>query len=565
MFSSSVVHDYHTCPRMLWFQHHDATTTGAESKEATEEPPIPAWANEVVDIEDPLLSLREHVYIARTQDGQRVVVNASHNDPPFSVEQERVRLRIQAASLRQKGIQVSALRIVNSHTQEYVDHPCDFQDMDRGLNIWGDIVTLLANANPPAPLHQAPQCAKCPYLEACVTHAVATMQQGTHAPTHPSVSTVTTPAPATHTPAKELLAPTEQTDASSKNESSSSTDTPRSVPPRQDQLPVVVHLPGSVLKIQKGELVVYGPNGSKLLRQGIQTVSNVNLYGGVHITTPALVTLMDADIPVCFFSSRGWYRGRTHGSKDMGVLGRMAQVRALDNGQSFVISQQLVADKIFNQRVFLRRHNRNGAHDHALKDMDSMLAKVEGASETESLRGFEGNAARIYWDAYAKLIASANAEFSMNGRSRRPPRDRPNAMLSYMYGMLARSCAIEIENAGLDAHVGMYHVPQTGRPSLALDLMEPFRPLIVDSAVYNLISRKWVKPEDFIMDNQDVTMQRPARTAVIRAFESRMDEVIKHPVSGLDLAYRRLLRSHADAMRRYFERETDTPPSYRTR
>lgn len=594
------------CARKLWFDHHYPNE--ATSLDGANVAKLP-WDANTVDLRNPMLQLDETVNVMFLPNGACMPILATTN---LRTKNEEIsphfhtRLEFQAAALRLQGHRVETAAFFDTHTGEIVERPCDPTDMDHGLGVWQKLLALLADEEPPSRLRADPKCVDCDRLEICVQ---STLPAFVPSPSKEEAlrsmdrlpSPQPTPRPETSQPqvndheseknivqkphmddsdetrsstirgatssAEPSILPTEPIQPATHNvdEEQEPAGQLRTVPPRQDTLPVYVDTPGAIIKLKNKEIFVWSAQGTQLLRRGLHTVSNLNLYGGVHITTPALTRLIKEDIPVCFFTAQGWYRGRTQGSSDTGIHRRIAQFRAFEGAKAIEVARQLVTDKIFNQRVFLRRHNDSGLHDAALKEMKRMIALADRTSSMDSLRGFEGNAAKVYWDAFARMIHVKNPEFMMDGRNRRPPRDAPNAMLSYMYGMLVRSCTLEIENTGLDAHLGMYHQPHVNRPSLALDLMEPFRPILVDSSVYNLISRHGIRGEDFINNGGGVTMKKTGRTAIIRAFESRMDTEVKHPIFGYTLSYRRMLHSHAQLLGQYFEGELDAPPSYRTR
>lgn len=229
-------------------------------------------------------------------------------------------------------------------------------------------------------------------------------------------------------------------------------------------------------------------------------VASVNVYGQVHVTAPVIQACLDRTIPICFFSSGGWYRGRTVASGNRQVHVRVAQYRALAGQGALGVACRLVADKIANQRVILRR-NRSGEDEVSattLKELRRLGRQALEVDSMESLLGTEGAAARLYWEHFGALVARDDEAFAMKGRNRRPPRDRTNAMLSYLYGMLTKDLVQAVEGVGLDPHLGFYHTPHHGRPSMALDLMEPFRPLVADSVVLGMVRRRELQAGDFI-------------------------------------------------------------------
>jgi CRISPR-associated endonuclease Cas1 len=200
-----------------------------------------------------------------------------------------------------------------------------------------------------------------------------------------------------------------------------------------------------------------------------------------------------------------------------------------------------------------------------LPQLKRLIGQVEEATSPEQLLGFEGDAARRYWGLMSSLFASVDERFGMNGRNRRPPLDPTNAMLSYGYALLLKDVTLALSRTGLDPYLGMLHTPHHGNPALALDVMEPFRPIVVDSVVLQVIKRGEVKPEDFVCSGQAVAMKSSARKALLRGYERRMSECITHPVFGYRISYRSILSVQARLLSRVFVKEIPELPSFRTR
>jgi CRISPR-associated protein Cas1 len=198
------------------------------------------------------------------------------------------------------------------------------------------------------------------------------------------------------------------------------------------------------------------------------------------------------------------------------------------------------------------------------------VSSVESATSIESLLGVEGTAARLYFEAFGKLIkepddASPQLSFDFDGRNRRPPRDPVNALLSLGYAMLTKDLAITLQAVGFDPFLGFYHQPHYGRPALALDLMEEFRPLIVDSVVLSAVNTGVVKASDFVRRGGAVSLTSAGRSKFLRAYERRMDEEIAHPVFSYRISYRRTLEVQVRLLARYLTAEIDEYPPFATR
>ena len=344
----------------------------------------------------------------------------------------------------------------------------------------------------------------------------------------------------------------------------------RVFPARDDRLPLYVQSHGTRVGLSKQELKIMPRKNSDedVTRVGLGRVSQLNLMGYVQITTQATQACLRNDIPIAYFSGGGWFYGRTVGMGNRQVQYRIAQFEAFESDTALDLARVLIADKIANARTLLRRNAERGDADNLdfeLKEIDNLRKRAEQAEDAETLLGLEGNAARRYWQVFSQMVGRDEDGFLMGGRNRRPPEDPTNALLSYGYALLVKDCTLALAGCGLDPHLGIYHTPHHGRPALALDLMEPFRPIIVDSAVLQMISRGEAKPDDFKRTGQAVAMKKRVRKKLIRAYERRMDALVTHPVFGYRISYRRILSVQARLMSRFFGGEIDGMPSFRTR
>ena len=302
-------------------------------------------------------------------------------------------------------------------------------------------------------------------------------------------------------------------------------------------------------------------------------VSDVALFGNVAITTPALAALMEREIPVTFHSHGGWFRGIAHGIGHRNVEVRTAQYRtSFDESACLRFARDLVAAKIVNQRTTIRRNWRGGeiARKTALDRLNIARRSTARAPTMAALLGFEGDAAATYFRAFAGLLAPpANGDgtdnltpFRFETRNRRPPTDPVNAMLSLAYSMLTRHLTIALAAVGLDLYRRLFHAPRHGRPALALDLMEPFRPIIADSVVLTVINTGEMLPTDFVTGATGTALTSAGRRRFIGAFERRLSQETTHPLFGYRLSMRRLLVMQARLLTRYFLGELQAYPHY---
>jgi len=201
-------------------------------------------------------------------------------------------------------------------------------------------------------------------------------------------------------------------------------------------------------------------------------------------------------------------------------------------------------------------------------DLKRYSETVRQADGTASLLGLEGMAARTYFSAFGGMLKGQTADawhFNFNGRNRRPPLDAVNALLSFAYAMLVKDLTITLHTVGLDPFLGFYHALRYGRPALALDMMEEFRPIIADSVVLWTINNRVLAQQDFIKRGRAVALTSDARKKFINAYERRLDTLVTHPIFGYRISYRRVLEVQARLLGRYLTGEIAAYPSFRTR
>src|SRR5262249_21109211 len=231
------------------------------------------------------------------------------------------------------------------------------------------------------------------------------------------------------------------------------------------------------------------------------------------------------------------------------------------------VARCVVAGKVHNSRNVLLRGSREaateptqqslqGAADHLVR----VLSALEATQDVDTIRGHEGDAARVYFEAFPCLLRQQRDGFRMVGRTRRPPLDPVNALLSFVYALLLQDCVAALATAGLDPDVGFLHTDRPGRPGLALDLMEEFRPLIADRLVLTLINRQQVRPDGFVTaEGGAVQMNEATRKEVLAAYQRRKREEVTHPLLDQKVPVGRLPFLQARVLARYLRGEL---PSY---
>lgn len=276
--------------------------------------------------------------------------------------------------------------------------------------------------------------------------------------------------------------------------------------------------PGALLRRKDGALVVER-EGEVRLRLPVDGVGRVVLWPGAQVTTPALRILCRARVDVALLGRGGRFLGALTAPVSGSLVVRAAQFRRFaDPGFALAEARRIVAAKVAAQRDGLARLQRSGvAVGEARARLDAAAAAVD-AAELETLRGVEGAAARAWFSTWA---AALRPPWAVARRARRPPPDAPNALLSFGYTLLGHEVAGDLEARGFDPRLGVYHVVHPGRPALALDLMEPWRPA-VDRLVRATLNRGAVQPEDFAAGDRGVRLKAAARGRFLAAYEDHM-------------------------------------------
>jgi CRISPR-associated protein Cas1 len=336
-------------------------------------------------------------------------------------------------------------------------------------------------------------------------------------------------------------------------------------PARDDELPLYVQEQGAKISLSGEELIVRSKKG-ETTRARLPNVSQVSLFGNVQVTTQALRAILERGVSVSLLSTGGWFYGRATGVESKNVELRIAQHRAMSDDEACLrLARGIVASKIRNSRTLLRR-NHAAPPEVTLFELEQLAKKSENADSLPSLLGIEGTAARSYFATFSGMLKGVDAaSFDLDGRNRRPPRDPINALLSLAYALLTKDFAQIIASAGLDALLGFFHQPRFGRPALALDLMEEFRPIIADSTVISAINNGVIEPADFISHPTGVALRPAGRRRFLLAYERRMDQLVTHPVFGYRVSYRRVLEVQARLFSRFLMGEIPSYPEFRTR
>lgn len=317
-----------------------------------------------------------------------------------------------------------------------------------------------------------------------------------------------------------------------------------------------------------GECLTVSLPGEETIVVRLAEISHVAVLGNATVTTPALHALLRRGIPICWHAADGWFLGHGVGLAAGPAVLRQAQVRTGDDPvRALGIARGLVAAKIRNSRARLRGAGWSPAVVKARLSLRRLAADADQCATPDRLRGLEGAAAAAYFGAFAHVLAPPRTEdaaaLSFTARQRRPPPDPVNALLSFAYALLTREMTVAVVAAGLDPMIGFYHVAEYGRPSLALDLMEPYRPLLADAAVQAAINRGSVGRADFDAgppDHGGVRLAPAARKALIAAFEERLSDTVTLPWLGFAASYRRLIALQPRLLSRFLAGERHDHP-----
>lgn len=321
----------------------------------------------------------------------------------------------------------------------------------------------------------------------------------------------------------------------------------------------------------EGESVLVNVEREIRLRVPIHTLSGIVCFGQVACSQPLMGLCGERDVALTYLSERGQFLARVHGPVSGNVLLRREQYRrAGDSGQAVRIARNMVIGKTLNCRTILQRALRDHGEKQEGNDLDAVvrrLGRLTGDAEREenmdTLRGIEGNVAREYFAVFDHLITAQKEYFVFQGRSRRPPLDTINALLSFVYTLLAHDAVAALEGVGLDPQMGFLHALRPGRPSLALDVMEEFRPCLADRLVLSLINLRQVEGKGFQKtESGAVLMDDETRKTVLVAYQKRKQEEVLHPFLNETISIGLLLHVQALLLARHLRGDIDAYPPF---
>ena len=330
---------------------------------------------------------------------------------------------------------------------------------------------------------------------------------------------------------------------------------------------------GCILK-KTGERLLVVKEGETIRDIPLIHLGQVVLCGNISVTTPVMQTLLNEGIPIVYLSAYGRYQGVLMPQISRNSLLRVAQHRVADDSEKcLALAKAFVHGKISNMRMMLQRRKWRGKTEtdaeettieSSIEGMRKMRGRLPKAENLPELLGFEGNASAEYFRSFSSML-NMEMGFSFEHRTRRPPKDPTNALLSFAYSLLTADVISAIQIVGLDPYVGFFHQQTYGRPCLALDLMEEFRPIIADSVVVTLINNRQITPNDFTQSHGGWFLKDAARKKFYAAYEKRKNETITHPVFKYKISFRRALELQVRLLAKCLmgEIETYTPLTVR--
>lgn len=538
-----MLNEFAYCPRLFhleWvqaeFADNEETVHGRSVHRRVDEPgrPLPPAeavegdvAARSVELDAPALGMVAKIDLVEGADGLVAPVERKRGRPrPDGTvwEPEELQVVAQALILRENGYRVDEGVVSFPEVRARVSIPITAERERRLRALLGELRRVARGPCPP-PLVESPKCPRCSLVGICLPDETRSL-------------TSTTPLPV-----RRLLAPSD------------------------DAQPLFVQEQGARVGRRGGRIEVT-KDGERLASLRAIDVSSVALYGNVSVSACALRGLIEDGVPVTHHTYGGWLVGVTTGPGHRNAELRVRQfAAAADPGRALAVARRMVAGKIRNQRTLLRRNARA-----PVESERSELARIEEralrAGDAAGLLGHEGAAARVYFGRFASLLAPPRplpTPFVFAGRNRRPARDPVNALLSFAYALLVRETVDACLRVGFDPLVGVYHRPRYGRPALALDLAEEFRPLVADSVVVRFLNNGQAGGGAFICRGGAYALTAAGRREFIAAFQQRMREEIRHPLFGYRASYRRIIELQARILARVLTTEIAVYRPFTTR
>lgn len=553
-FPARMINEFAYCPRLFYLEYvqqewrHSADTLEGHfvHRRVDNESGRAPSANELgedvriharsISVGSTRLGAVARIDLLEGEDGWVTPVDYKRGSPPDnrdrSWEPERVQLCVQGLLLRDNGYNCDEGVIYFAESRERVTVTFSSELVDRTLELLDEARRTAESAEIPPPLVNSPKCPRCSLVGICLPDEVnllrATASDGA------------------------VQLPLDLGEPEGEPEKPR-----RLIPSRDDRLALYVQGQGHSIGL-KGEVLEIRDKSAVVNKARMMEVSQVNLFGNVQISAQALRELAAREVTILHLSYGGWLTAVTTPPPHKNIELRKQQFEAAQNlNLCLRLARAFVSGKIRNSRTLLRRNARE-LPEGIIHRLAEWRRKAERADSLEQLLGIEGSGAREYFACFARMLKAtgdATARFDFQSRSRRPPRDPINALLSFLYSMLTKEMVVTLVGVGFDPYLGFYHQPRYGRPALALDLIEEFRPLIADSVVIGLINNGEVRPSDFIERAGSVALKQDGRKRVLEAYERRLDTEVTHPRFGYSISYRRVFEVQARLLGRFLTRE----------
>ncbi len=450
---------------------------------------------------------------------------APPDNPERSWEPERVQLCLQGLLLRENGYNCEAGVLYYAESQQRVTIPFTHELITRTLALLAEARRTADQGLIPPPLINSPKCPRCSLVGICLPDEVNLLR----------ATNVQQKLPGIH------------------SEIDSEIEPRGLVPARDDRLALYVQGQGHSVGL-KGDVLEIRNRKGVVNQVRLREVSQVSLFGSVQLSAQALRELAARDVTVLHLTYGGWLAAITTPPPHKNIELRRRQFQAAGNSRlCLYLARAFVSGKVRNSRTLLRRNART-LEENVIHRLAEQRRKAERAETLSQLLGVEGLAARDYFANFSQMLkptADGKTTFDFESRNRRPPRDPVNALLSFLYSMLTKDMVVTLVRVGFDPYLGFYHQPRYGRPALALDLIEEFRPLIADSVVIGVINNGEIKATDFIARAGSVALRPDGRKRLLEAYERRLDTEVTHPRFGYSISYRRVFEVQARLLARF--------------
>lgn len=562
-----MVNEFVYCPRLFFYEWvdglfaHNADTVEGAARHTTVDdrndalpPPdedAPAVARSVT-LSDEELRIIAKLDLVESDGTRATPVDYKKGAPregdegPEAWPADRIQVGVQALVLRANGYTTDEAVLYYSKTKQRVRVPVDEALVAETRAAVEQARQVAAAGRIPDPLIDSPKCPRCSLVGICLPDETLIARDRRVVDEEQALQPW-------------LIAP----DMHDTDEAPAR----RLVPSREDLRPLYVVGQGMSIG-RSGDVLRVKDRDRKVVQEAkIFQTSQVNVFGNVSITAPAIQALCGMEMPIAHFSTGGWFYGLTQGLGVRNAYLRAEQFRlAAEPAFCLRMASAIVASKIRNQRTLLNR-NHVEPPKLVLGRLKALADQVGTATVLDELLGIEGTAARLYFQAFPGMLKVEDpvGTFAFEHRNRRPPRDPVNALLSLAYSLLSKDFTVVAALVGFDPHWGFYHQPRYGRPALALDLMEPFRPLVADSAVITAINTGMVTAADFVTVGESVSMQPSGRKGLLRAYEQRIDTLVTHPVFDYRVSYRRVFEIQTRLLARVVAGELLDWPLFETR